>query len=253
MNVSKLPSSLSLLYGQILYHGRLLLRMPRGIFSAFLLPVLLLFALRFLIPGNVTLSSGSLYLIIGPIIMGVVMTAYDSHALGLLSARTSGVLKRLHGAPLPSWCYFVGRIIATVVVCLLSSLIVLLIARGLYKFDLSATVVGFVALTVTLGALAWATLGTAITRVIPDAHSGQTILSAIYLPLLFISGTFSSFSSEPKWLQNLAGYLPARPIAGSIQHILTHSFSLASLPNYGILLGWAAFGIIVSALTFRWE
>ena len=251
--MDKLPSNFSILLGQITYHCRLLLRMPRGIFSAFLVPVLVLLALHF-VSGISHISRANLYLITGPITMGVVMTAYDSHALGLLTARTSGILKRMHGTPLPSWCYFVGRIIATIIVCIVSSIAVLIVARTLYKFNLNLGIILQIAFAVALGALAWATIGTAITRLIHDAKSGQTILSAIYLPLLFVSGTFSSFASEPKWVQTLAKFFPARPISQGIEHILSNSgFNLISLSDYAVLIAWALLGMIVSILSFRWE
>lgn len=253
MSMNKLPSITKLLSAQTVYHFRMLLRMPRGIFSAFLLPVLLLLSLHYLFGSRVGLTRDTLYLIIGPMVMGIVMTAYDSHALGLLTARTSGVLKRLHGAPLPPWCYFAGKITATVTVSVLSSLIVLTLARAIYSFNFNLYVVAFVGLTVALGALAWAALGTAVTRVIRDVHSGQTVLTAIYLPLLFLSGTFSPFASEPKWMQTFANAFPARPIADGVQHIMTNSVSLISLSSYAVLLGWAAVGILIAAFTFRWE
>ena len=40
--------------------------------------------------------------------------AYLSHASGLVVAREDGVLRRWRATPLPSWGYFAGRIVATV-------------------------------------------------------------------------------------------------------------------------------------------
>lgn len=252
--MTKHPSLFRILFYQAIYHCRLLVRMPRGIFSAFMVPVLLLVALHYLGHTNGHLSTSSLYMVIGPMIMGVVMTAYDSHALGLLSARTSGVLKRLHGTPLPSWCYFAGRIFATTLVSVVSSIVVLCVARLFYTFQFDAALVLGIAATVMLGAVAWSALGTAITRVIRDVHSGQTILSAVYLPLLFISGAFSPFAQEPKWMQHVAQFLPVRPISQNLEHLLVHaSFQPAALTTYGILCAWALIGGIISVATFRWE
>lgn len=231
-----------------------MLRMPRGIFSAFLLPIFLLVALHFLFSSGSHINSHDLYLVIGPITMGIAMTAYDSHALGLLAARTKGVLKRLHGTPLPSWCYFTGRILATMVLCILSSVTVLVIASFLYSFNLSFPETLLIMLTVALGSLTCAIVGTAVTRFIRDASSGQTLLAATYLPLLFLSGTFSSFASEPKWVQAFAKFFPFQAISSGIQHLLTNSpLGLTTLLSYGILIIWTLLAGLTAVRTFRWE
>ena len=64
----------------------------------------------------------------------------------------------------------------------------------------------------TLGALAWAAIGTAVTSLVPTAQAAGPVLMLTYLPVILFSGGLGSLNSEPGWLATLARYLPAQPI-----------------------------------------
>ena len=91
---------------QLAYHARLLLRTPRAAFGGVALPVLLL-ALREPDAGPPAVAALA--------VLGLVSTAYVTHAIGLVTAREAGVLKRWRATPLaPTW-FFTARLAATVV------------------------------------------------------------------------------------------------------------------------------------------
>ena len=69
--------------GQVRYQLLLLVRSPRALWAA------------------------------GRVVLGVTLTAYLTHAAGLVAAREAGVLKRWRATPLPRWCYLAGRLCAT--------------------------------------------------------------------------------------------------------------------------------------------
>jgi len=47
---------------------------------------------------------------------GLTLTAWNTYGVRLVAARESGVLKRWRATPLPRWCYFLGRILATALI-----------------------------------------------------------------------------------------------------------------------------------------
>lgn len=241
-----------LLLGQLGYQLRLLARTPRAAFSAFLLPVLLLVA--FHLAGSYSGSAG-LALVGGLTAFGVIMTGYATHAGGVVAARERGVLKRLRGSPLPPWAYFTGSILATTALCLLSAAVTLLVARIL-GMPVQISGVPSLLLVVLLGALSWTALGTAVTAFIPDAGSAGPLLSATYLPVVFVSGVFIPVSAEPGWLATVAGWLPAEPFIHALGAILQTSSPGIPMPPVGDLLGctlWTAGGIYLALRCFRWE
>lgn len=85
----------------------------------------------------------------------------DLYGVRLVAAREAGVLKRWRATPLPRWCYFLGRIVACVIVAAIAGVATVLAAVLLYHTHLSSSAwLGAVAAFV-LGGAAWAAAGLA--------------------------------------------------------------------------------------------
>lgn len=250
--VKRLPGPGHVFMGQVAYQLRLLARTPRAAFSAFLLPVLLLVAFHLLRSYS---GSSDPALVGGLTAFGVIMTGYATHAGAVVAARERGVLKRLRGSPLPPWAYFAGSILATTALCLLSAAVTLLVARLLGMQVRLAEGPALLAV-VLFGAISWAALGTAVAAFIPDAGSAGPLLSATYLPVVFVSGVFVPIAAEPGWLATMARWLPAEPFIHALSTTLQAGGSGVAAPPAGDLLNctlWAVVGLYVALRHFRWE
>jgi hypothetical protein len=75
---------------------------PRALWAGVLLPVMLL-VLTNLQQHQVAAAS-----LAGRVVLGVTLTAYLTHAAGLVAAREAGVLKRWRATPLPRWATWPG-------------------------------------------------------------------------------------------------------------------------------------------------
>jgi ABC-2 type transport system permease protein len=248
-SLRRLPSSGRLLVAQVGYQLRLLLRTPRALGAGVAVPALLLILSN---PKGGGVPAAHLA---GLAVLGVTITAWVTHGIGLVAAREAGVLKRWRAAPLPPWCYFAGRITATVLVATAAAAVTVLIGVARYGTHLdAATAVGLL-VAVGLGALAWAASATALTGVIPRVDSASPILTLTYLPVILLSGVFGSLSSQPHWLTTLAGYLPAQPMIDAATRALQHTTSPPVLPGHDLLVlaGWAIIGLVASLVLFRWE
>ena len=104
-----MPSVGRLLAAQIGYQARLLAS-GRAITIGVGLPVILLIASH----GSDAHTTGAD--VAGYAVFGLTLTAWNTYGVRLVAAREAGVLKRWRATPLPRWCYFLGRILATVVV-----------------------------------------------------------------------------------------------------------------------------------------
>jgi ABC-2 type transport system permease protein len=246
-----LPRLPRLLAGQLGYQARLLSRAPRALISAFLLPVLVLtvrHAAKTPGPAADTVTAGAAA-------FGIIMTGYVTHAVGLMTARNSGILKRLRGAPLPPAIYFTGRIAATTLLAVLAAGVTCLLAVLAFGARLAADAVPAALAGVILGALAWAALGTAAASLIPDASTAQAMLSATALPVVFFSGFFFPLADEPGWLAAIARWLPAQPLADILSQAISGGHGAFSLPARDVLVltGWAAAAGLIALRIFRWE
>ena len=239
---------------QIDYQLRLLARNPRGLWVSLLAPGLIL-ALRL---GSGGAHAGSLAdraaVIAGLSAFGLIATCYLTHAIGLVTARESGGLRRWRASPLPRWGYFTGRITATVLLSLVAGAIIIAVGAGLGHVPFAVGSVPALALVFVLGGVAWAALGTAVTALVTSTESANPVLMFSYLPVILLSGALGAIA-EPSWLGTLMSYLPGQPVISAATHALTWSGSgLAPVPgrDLAVLAGWAAIGLLASVRFFRW-
>jgi ABC-2 type transport system permease protein len=250
-------AEMTMLGNQIRYQLTLLTRNPRALITALVLPAMLL-ALQL---GHVqhlgSTSSGMAVLaprVAGLFVFSAAALALMSHALTLVVAREDGVLRRWRAAPLPAGMYFAGKIIATVLASDIAGAILILVSLEMAKLHLTTHAIIVMLATGTLGALAFAAAGTALTALITSAQGAQPMLMVIYLPLVFLSGAFGPLQSLPGWLTTAVTYLPAEPVIDAITRGLTHSGG-AVMPAHdlAVLAGWLAGGLLLSLLFFRWD
>jgi len=210
--------------GQVRYQLTLMLRTPRTLMAGLILPGALL-ALQL---GRVQhLGQGAAADVLaarvaGLVVLGAMSVAYLSHASGLVVAREDGVLRRWRATPLPSWGYFTGRIIATVL------------------------------LAGSLGALALAAAGTAVTSLLTSAQGANPLLTLTYLPLIIFSGGFGGLSGLPHWLNTLMSCLPAQPMIDAVTRALHPSAGMSGR-DLAVLAAWALGGLLLSVRFFRWD
>jgi ABC-2 type transport system permease protein len=244
---ARMPSVGRLLTAQIGYQARLLAS-GRAVIIGVGLPVILLIASH----GDHT-HTGATDLA-GFAVFGLTLTAWNTYGVRLVAAREAGVLKRWRATPLPRGCYFLGRILATVVVAVLAGAAT--VAAGILLYGTHLTVSGALGalVAVTLGAFAWAATATALTAVIPTVEAAAPTMMLTYFPVIIISGIFGAMS-EPHWLSTIASYLPAQPLVHALAVSLGHTAGHPLLPTRDliVLTAWTVTGLVAAIATFRWE
>ena len=248
-----LPGTGPLLGAQIRYQLLLLMRNPRALILSLVIPVLLL-VLSSSRHANLTPRTEEA-LVAGLATFGLIVTAYISHAIGLVTSRQDGVLRRWRATPLPTWCYFAGKIAATSLMALASVAIAIAAGMSLYHVHLTTGEALSLLVIFTLGALAWAAIGTAVTPLVPTAQAAGPVLMLTYLPVILFSGGLGSLSSEPGWLATLARYLPAQPIIDAASRALGPAGGVSQIPGHdvAVLAAWAVAGVVASVCFFRWD
>jgi ABC-2 type transport system permease protein len=182
---------------------------------------------------------------------GVITTCYVNLAMGLCIRRDAGLLKRMRGTPLSPATMVVGVVVSALVTAVI--LVALTSAVGHFLYAAPWPVYWLpTAATVILGGVVFCVLGMAITVVIPNADAAIAVINFSYLPLMFISGFFFSFSNAV--LNDIGNVFPI------------YWFKEAMLTAYGakpgtggwngedllVLLAWAAAALLVALRFFRW-
>ena len=189
------PGAGPLLAAQVRYQLLLLSRNPRAMILSLVFPLLIL-VLNSTARHDVSPQLEAA-LVAGLATFGLIATAYVSHAIGLVTSRQDGVLRRWRATPLPAWCFFAGKIAATALMALAS--VAIAVAGGIALFHAHVTPGAALSLlvTFTLGALAWTAIGTAVTTLIPAAQSAGPVLMLTYIPVILFSGALGSQAGAP--------------------------------------------------------
>jgi hypothetical protein len=159
---------------------------------------------------------------------GLTLTAWNTYGVRLVAAREAGVLKRWRATLFPRWCYFVGRIAASVVAAVVARAATVTAGVLSYRTHLTISDALGALVAFVLGAFAWA--ATALTAVIPTVEAAAPTFMLTYFPVIVISGIFGSIS-EPHWLSTIASYLPAQPLVHATATALGHTAGHPLLPR----------------------
>ena len=249
-----LPGLGPVISGQVRYQLTLMLRNPRAIMAGLILPGALL-ALQLGRVQHVGQGAAASLLaarVAGLVVLGAMSVAYLTHAASLVAAREDGVLRRWRATPLPAWGYFAGRIIATVLLADAAGLILVLVGVEMAGLHVTGTAIIGLLVAASLGALALAAAGTAITPLLTSAQGANPLLTLTYIPLIIFSGGFGGLSGLPHWLSTLMSYLPAQPMIDAVSRALGHSGQLPGR-DLAVLAAWAFGCLLISVRFFRWD
>lgn len=196
---------------------------------------------------------GATFLLAGMLGYGIVATAFAGLAINMVIRRESGVLKRVRGTPLPTSVYLGALILSTLVVVGLMTVAQLAIGRFAVGASLPASPASF-ALALLVGTASFAALGLAATGLVRSGEGSSAVITAIYLPMTFVSGAFFSTETMPAFLQAIANVLPLTYLLDWIRASLIDGEGIASSwTDLAVLLLWGFAGLLVAMRTFRWE
>jgi ABC-2 type transport system permease protein len=233
---------------------RLYWRSRESAFFTFLLPIVFLVLLGS-VYGDEEIDGvkGSTFLLAGMLGYGIVATAFAGLAINLVLRRESGVLKRVRGTPLPSATYLAAVIASTLIAIALQTVAQLLIAR----YALGATLPqapGSFALALLLGTASFAALGLAVTAAVRSGEGSSAVITAIYLPMTFVSGAFFSQETMPAFLRAIGNVLPLTYLLRWLRGSLVDGNGVTDeWTALAVLAVWGTAGVVVALRTFAWE
>jgi ABC-2 type transport system permease protein len=243
-------STASLAWRQFRLERRMFWRNPTAAFFNFLLPLLFLFLIATAFGSD---RDDLEVLIPGIAGMAVMTTTFTALAFNVTFLREQGVLKRIQGTPIPALSYFGGLIGSAVLNALVQVLLVVVIGHVAYDLPWPQAWLELAVFTVA-GVAAFASLGVAFSQVIPNYDAAAAYVNAVFLPLIFISGTFYSTDSLPAALDAIASALPLKHAIDGLRDAMVAGDGLGDdLDALAALSAWAGAGIFAAVRWFRWE
>lgn len=251
-------SSVTLFARQVRYTNKTFWRNPAAAFFTFVFPLLFLVIFTTLLGneevplGGTTIKTATYY-VFSMAAFGLISACYTNIALGVVFAREEGVLKRVRGTPMPPAVYLAARVAHASLVGFL--LVAITVVFGVVVYDASfpsgIALVQFI-VTLAVGAGCFASIGLAVTGLVPNADAGPPIINALILPLLFLSGVFIPLGSDsPAWVTWVGRIFPVRHLVDAMRgSYLGLTFSWGDVAVLGV---WLVVGVVVASRTFRWE
>jgi ABC-2 type transport system permease protein len=223
-------------------------------FFTFALPIIIFFLLGS-VYGHDRIEGvkGSRYLLAGMLGYGVAASTFAGLSIVTVVRREGGILKRLRATPLPAWAYIGAVLVSTLFVFAIEAVALILLGRGVFGAPLPTHVFSLI-LVLLLSALAFTALGLAVTAIVRSAEGSSAVVNAIYLPMTFISGSFFSPHSFPRFLRAIADVLPLTYVIRLVRDVTLHGQQIWSRPgSVAVLAAWGLAGVVGAVRGFRWE
>jgi ABC-type multidrug transport system permease subunit len=187
-------------------------------------------------------------------VFGTCMACYMSLGIAVAYARSSGVLKRLRGTPLPPGLHIAGRVCAAVLVSALAVAIMVGVGVVFYDVQIITENVPALVLTFLVGAACFSALGLAVASVAPTPNAASAFANASLILLSFISGIFG-FGQLPEWMDRVASVFPLKPFVDAFSDGF-NPYIDASTPDWGalgVMILWGIAGAVIVSRSFSWE
>jgi ABC-2 type transport system permease protein len=248
-------TTLRLLLRQVRYENRAFWRNPESAFFTFAFPLvfMVIINLVFASAGPVGADNAVIAFYTPAIIaFAMINAAFTTLAMTVAIARDEGLLKRVHGTPLPTSVYLAARVVHSIAMGLMLAAIVAAFGSLVFGVRLPLDSLPELLLTLIVGAAAFAALGLAVAGVIPSSSSAPAVVNAIVLPLLFISNVFIQI--EEGILVTISRLFPVRHFTDALQAAY-HPAARGPLDPADLLwvAAWGLAGLIVAWRTFTWE
>jgi ABC-2 type transport system permease protein len=166
--------------------------------------------------------------------------------------REGGILKRLRATPLRPAVILGAHVLVKLVFTGISLVLMLLAGRRFYPVTLHPHVAGF-ALAVVVTTVAILCMGFVVASMVGTARFAQLIGSAIFYPMLVVSGMFVPLSSLPRPWALLGGVLPMSHAVALLRGAWVGASWLVLLPHLGALALTIAICLALTTRVFRWE
>jgi len=243
-------SAVALSWRQYRLERRMFWRNPSAAFFNFVLPLAFLAGGGILLSGNQHDLNRLVPSIAG---MSVMSTTFTALAYNIVFLRERGVLKRIHGTPLPTISYFGGIAANAVTNTALQIAIVVLAGHAFFGIGWPLHWGELVAF-VLVGVVSLAALGVAFAHAIPNFESTAAYVNAVFLPVVFVSFYVFDSSSAPQFLRTIAEALPLEPLIRGLSAAMVTGESLSSnLDALAVIALWGVLGIYLAVRGFSWE
>jgi hypothetical protein len=185
-------------------------------------------------------------------VYGSAVIAFVNLPQALAELRTSGVLRRWQGTPLPSWAVLAGRAVSAVWLALIAMGLVYVVAVPLFSVPIPGTWPAAV-LALVVCTLSFAALGMAVASVVRSSQAVLAVSLGFLVTLSFFSDIFVFGVTFPGWLDVISWAFPLRNAVHVFADLMAPGAFDAGSPwlRLGVVAAWGVAGAAIAAWRFR--
>lgn len=189
------------------------------------------------------------YLVAGYSCFGMIAAALFNLGAGIAVERAQGWIELKQASPMPRIAYLAAKVATSMAFGAL--IVTALVTLGMTFGGVVATPLEILhlAAVVIAGAIPFASLGLALSLVVPP-NAAPGVINLIYLPMSFCSGMWMPVDVLPHWLQTLAPALPTYHYAQLALNVFGYARSGATLNHWEALAGFTCLMLGTAWLIF---
>jgi ABC-2 type transport system permease protein len=232
---------------------RMLLRQRETVFFGLFLPMMFLAFVGIAFKSGVYKGYSTIdALLPAYLVMAIMSVAIVNLGISFAGQRASGALKRLGGTPLPRLTLVAAKVLSSAALIAVACVLLVLLALAAYHVQVRGNPLEAL-FVIAVGILSFSAIGIALGGVIA-ADGAAAVTNAIYLPLLFLGGSFVPVNAMPGVLKGIAEFFPSAHLVGALQTILVDGKGLSATGwDVPIVALWGLVAAAIAARKLRWE
>ena len=239
-----------------LVQAKLYLREPMAAFFTLLFGPALLLLLGFIFtnaPDPMLGGRGYLDLAV-PAYMAIVIGIVGLTAVPISAAnrREAGVLRRFSATPLRPLTYYLTDVLVPFLLTLLGILLLVLVGMIVFGVRFEGNLFGLL-VGIVMGACAFFSMGYALVGLISSARAVILIGNVVLYPLMIFSGAMIPLEIMPDVVRTISRFLPLTHLVALLRGLWFGQAWGNLLTEMAVLAGVTIVGMVITALTFRWE
>ncbi len=244
---------------QVNHELKSLMRTPITLILSIGFPLLFFVLISALIGNEVVDSRGGIRLaqFLAPSFasFGIVMATFSFLAYGLAEARSTGVVKRQNGTPIPPWALLGGRIGAALLLGLLASVLVIGVGVAFYDVQIIWKTMPAVLVTIVLASMSFSALGLGVAVLSPSPQFTLALTNGLVIPLAFVSDVLTFGGTLPGWMSAIGWFFPLRHLVNALGDAFNPYLDTSGFDgvHLAVIVAWGIAGAVVAAWALRRE
>lgn len=196
---------------------------------------------------------GTVFLLMGIVGMNVVSVGLFGLGLVLVQLRAIGFFRRLALTPQPPGFFIVGQVLATTVVVIATTLVLLVTGALAFGIPLPARPAQWGAFLV-LGTSVFLGIGFVLAATVRETRTAQMLGNLAFLILVLLGGVWYPIHVLPEALRSVSLMLPLPHLLRALRETAMRDHDPVGLgTSAAILAAWSLAALLLAVARFRWH